>query len=124
MVDAVYDRLIEAGGAVRTGNRPINTPVTSGNAFVTYAVPGVPVSISGFVHHVSGFYTDTANTIHVDGHTTLDAAVAWTLSGATTLTLRGRNLTNAFYGEYSGYPTTNVYLGAPRSVELSLRARF
>ena len=34
-----------------------------------------------------------------------------------TLTLRGRNLTDAFYGEYSGYPTTNVYLGAPRSVE-------
>ncbi len=124
MVDAVYDRLIEAGGAVRTGNRPINTPVTAGNGFVTYAVPGVPVSVSAFVHHVSGFYTDTANSIRVAGHTTMDAAVAWKLSSATTLTLRGRNLTNAFYGEYSGYPTTNIYLGAPRSVELSLLARF
>jgi iron complex outermembrane receptor protein len=124
VVDAQYDKLVEAGGAVRTGNRPINTPVTSANAFVTYAVPGTPGSISGFVHHVSGFYTDTANSIHVDGHTTLDAALAWKLSAATTLTLRGRNLSNAFYGEYSGYPTTNVYLGAPRSVELSLLARF
>ncbi|WP_422012145.1 TonB-dependent receptor [Roseateles sp.] len=124
VVDAVYDQLIEAGGAVRTGNRPINTPVTSANGFVTYAVPGLPVSVSGFVHHVSGFYTDTANSIHVDGRTTLDAALAWKVSAATTLTLRGRNLGNAFYGEYSGYPTTNVYLGAPRSVEVSLLARF
>lgn len=124
VVDAVYDKLIEAGGAVRTGNRPINTPVTAANGFVTYAVPGTPVSVSGFVHRVSGFYTDTANSIHVDGHTTLDASVAWKLSGKTTLTLRGRNLTNAFFGEYSGYPTTNIYLGAPRSVELSLLARF
>jgi iron complex outermembrane receptor protein len=60
----------------------------------------------------------------VDGHTTLDATVAWKASASTTLTLRGRNLTNAFYGEYSGYPTTNIYLGAPRSVEVSLLARF
>ena len=124
VVDAVYDKLVEAGGAVRTGNRPINTPVTTANGFVTYAVPGVPVTVSGFVRHASGFYTDTANTIHVDGHTTLDATIAWKLSPGTTLTLRGRNLTNAFYGEYSGYPTTNVYLGAPRSVEVSLLARF
>ncbi len=124
VVDAQYDKLVEAGGAVRTGNRPINTPVTSANAFVSYAVPGMPVAVSGFVRHVAGFYTDTANSIHVDGRTTLDAAVAWKLSAQTTLTLRGRNLSNAFYGEYSGYPTTNVYLGAPRSVEVSLLARF
>lgn len=124
VVDAVYGRLVEAGGAVRTGNRPINTPVTAANGFVSYALPGTPLTLSGFVHRVSGFYTDTANSIHVDGHTTLDAALAWKLSGATTLTLRGRNLTNAFYGEYSGYPSTNVYLGAPRSVELALAARF
>ncbi|TXI22454.1 MAG: TonB-dependent siderophore receptor [Roseateles sp.] len=124
VVDAGYDRLVEAGGAVRTGNRPINTPVTAANGFVSYALPGTPLTLSGFVHRVSGFYTDTANSIHVDGHTTLDAALAWKLSGTTTLTLRGRNLTNAFYGEYSGYPSTNVYLGAPRSVELALAARF
>lgn len=41
----------------------------------------------------------------------------------TTLTVRGRNLTNRFYGEYSGYPTTNVYIGAPRSFDIALTAR-
>lgn len=123
-VDAKYDRLIEAGGAVRTGNRPINTPRATLNAHLSYAVPGLPLTLSGFVRHVSGFFTDTANSIHVEGHTTLDASASWTLSKGTTVTLRGRNLTNAFYGEYSGYPTTNVYIGAPRSVEVSVLTRF
>ncbi len=123
-VDAQYDQLIEAGGAVRTGNRPINTPTTTATASLSYLVPGLPLTLSGFVRHASGFFTDTANSIHVDGHTTLDASAAWALSKGTTLTLRGRNLTNAFYGEYSSYPSTNVYIGAPRSVEVSLVTRF
>jgi iron complex outermembrane receptor protein len=124
VVDAQYDQLIEAGGANRSGKRPINTPVTTASAWAAYALPGTPVTLSGFVHHVSGFYTDTANTIRVDGRTTLDAAVAWRFNKGSTLTLRGRNLTDALYGEYSGYSTTHVYLGAPRSVELSLLTRF
>ncbi|MDD0839780.1 TonB-dependent receptor [Curvibacter sp. HBC61] len=124
LVDAKYDQLIEAGGAVRTGNRPINTPTTTASAHTSYQVPNTPVTVSAVLRHVSGFYTDTANTIFVRGHSTLDAAVSWSLNKQSTLTLRGRNLTNAFYGEYSGYPTTNIYIGAPRSVELSLRSQF
>lgn len=124
VVDATYDELVEAGGANRSGNRPINTPVTTASAYTAYAIPGTAFTISGFVHHVSGFYTDTANTIRVDGRTTLDAALAWRFNKGSTLTLRGRNLTDAVYGEYSGYSTNNVYLGAPRSVELSLLTRF
>ncbi len=122
--DAKYDQLVEAGGAVRTGNRPINTPERTANAWASYAVPGTPVTISGFAHHVSGFYTDTANTIHVNGRTTYDAAVAWKVDKSATLTLRGRNLTNQFYAEYSGYPVTNVYIGAPRSFEVALLMHF
>jgi iron complex outermembrane receptor protein len=109
---------------VRTGNRPINTPTTTANAYVAYALPGTSLTFSGFARHVSGFFTDTANTIHVNGRTTFDAAVALGLTDQATLTLRGRNLTDAFYGEYSGYPTTNIYIGAPRSVEVSLSTRF
>ncbi|MDD0812479.1 TonB-dependent receptor [Curvibacter sp. RS43] len=123
-VDAKYDQLIEAGGAVRTGNRPINTPTTTASAHASYQVPNTALTLSALVRHVSGFYTDTANTIFVRGHSTLDAAVSWQLAKQSTLTLRGRNLSNAFYGEYSGYPTTNIYIGAPRSFELSLRSQF
>lgn len=124
LVDAKYDQLVEAGGAVRTGNRAINTPAATASVRASYQVPGAPLTLSAAVRHASGFYTDTANTIAVRGHTTLDAAVAWQLARQTTLTLRGRNLTNAFYGEYSGYPSTNIYIGAPRSFELSLLSHF
>jgi iron complex outermembrane receptor protein len=122
--DAQYDLLIEAGNIDRSGNRPINVPLTTANAFAAYFLPGVPVTVSGFVRHVSGFYTDTANTIFVKGRTTFDAAVAWQFANDTSLTVRGRNLSDAFYVEYSGYPTTNVYIGAPRSLEVSLSTRF
>lgn len=122
--DAQYDRLVEAGGLNRSGNRPVNVPSTTAAAHASYALPDLPLTVSGFARHVSGFYTDTANTIFVKGRTTLDAALAWQVMDNTTLTLRGRNLTNRFYGEYSGYAATDVYIGAPRSFEVSLGTHF
>lgn len=122
--DARYDELIEAGGIDRSGNRPVNVPSTTAAANVAYTLPGVPVTLSGFVRHVSGFYTDTANTILVKGRTTFDAAVSWKIDDQVILALRGRNLTDAFYGEYSGYGSNDIYIGAPRSVEVSLATHF
>ncbi|WP_420145418.1 TonB-dependent receptor [Sphingobium sp.] len=122
--DARYDALIEAGGIDRSGNRPINVPSTTAAANVAYRLPGVPVTVSAFARHVSGFYTDTANSIFVKGRTTFDAAIGWAITDGATLTLRGRNLTDAFYGEYSGYNVTDIYIGAPRSFEMSLATHF
>jgi iron complex outermembrane receptor protein len=122
--DARYDELIEAGGFDRAGNRPVNVPSTTAAANFAYRLAAAPVTLSGFVRHVSGFYTDTANTVLVKGRTTFDAAVSWTITERLTLALRGRNLTDAFYGEYSGYGANDIYIGAPRSVEASLAAHF
>ena len=41
-----------------------------------------------------------------------------------TLTLRGRNLTDEFYGDWSGYSSSQIYIGAPRSVELAWTGAF
>ena len=122
--DAQYDELIEAGGVDRSGNRPVNVPSTTAAANFAYTIPGAPVTLSGFARHVSGFHTDTANTILVKGRTTFDAAVSWKVSDEVTLALRGRNLTDAFYGEYSGYGSNDIYIGAPRSIEVSLASCF
>lgn len=121
--DARYDQLSEVVSGVlynRTGNHPINTPSTTVSASALYRFDTLPVTLGAFLHHVSGFYTDTANTYFVRGHTTLDASISYKLTNDAVLTVRGRNLTNAFYGEYSGYPSTNIYIGAPRSVEASV----
>ncbi|UAK26478.1 TonB-dependent siderophore receptor [Sphingomonas nostoxanthinifaciens] len=121
--DAHFDTLIEAGGANRAGKTPPNTPSTVINGALLYSVTRLPVTLGAFVKHVSHFYTDNANSYDVRGHTTLDASIAYRLPSGT-VTLRGRNLTNALYGEYSGYPATQIYLGAPRSMEVSYAARF
>ena len=124
--DARYDVLSELVGGVRidrSGNRPINIPSTTVNASALYTIAGA-VTLGGFLRHASGFYTDTANTIRVAGHAVLDASLSVPVTPRATLTLRERNLTDTFYGEYSGYPTTNVYIGAPRSFEVALATRF
>ncbi|HEY0288090.1 MAG TPA: TonB-dependent receptor [Pseudomonas sp.] len=123
LVDARYDDLVEAGGADRSGNHPINVPHTTVNASALYKLNSLPVTLGAFAKHASGFYTDTANTYFVRGHTTLDASIAYEMKNAT-LTLRGRNLTNEFYGEYSGYSSTQVYIGTPRSAELGVTFKF
>ena len=123
--DARYDQLSELVGGVRvdrSGNRPINVPDTTLFASVFYTLP-LDVTLGGILRQAGGFYTDTANSIHVAGHTLLDASLSVPVGPHTILTVRGRNLTNRFYGEYSGYPTTNVYIGAPRSFDIALTAR-
>ncbi len=124
--DAHYDELSELVGGIRIdrgGNRPINVPSTTLNASAVYTIART-VTIGGFLRHAGAFYTDTANTIRVEGHALLDASLSLPVASHATLTLRGRNLIDAFYGEYSGYPTTNVYIGAPRSFEIALATRF
>jgi iron complex outermembrane recepter protein len=124
--DAQYDELSELVGGVRVdrrGNRPINVPSTTVNGSALWTI-AERVTLGGFVRHASAFYTDTANTIRVAGHTVLDASLSVPVAANARLTLRGRNLTDAFYGEYSGYPSTNVYIGAPRSFEVALATRF
>lgn len=124
--DARYDELFElvgGGRADRRGNRPINIPSTTLNASALWTIADT-VTLGGFFRHAGAFYTDTANSIPVAGHDVVDASISVPVSRQATLTLRGRNLTDAFYGEYSGYPTTNVYIGAPRSVEVALATRF
>ena len=124
-VDARYDQLSELVGGVRIdrrGNRPINVPDTTLFASAFYTLPH-EVTLGGILRQAGGFYTDTANSIYVAGHTLLDASLSLPVGPHTTLTFRGRNLTNRFYGEYSGYPTTNIYIGAPRSFDIALTAR-
>ena len=121
---AEYDNLIEASGIDRSGNSPINTPDTTVDLGLTYRAAGLPLTLSSKIRHVSGFYTDTANTYFVRGRTTLDAAASYQLSESMKLSIRGRNLTDEFYGEYSGYPITSVYIGAPRSFEMALKMDF
>lgn len=123
LLEAEFDGLIEAGGADRTGNRPANTPTRIADLTATYTPPGLPLTFIGALRHAGGFFTSNANTVAIRGHVLVDAAVSWNAPFGT-LALRGRNLTDAFYADWSGYDAGLVFIGAPRSVELSLTRRF
>lgn len=105
------------------GNRPINVPAQAFMVSTSYRFEPVPLTVGVSAQLVGSFYTDTANTIEVSGRTLLDAWLAYDIGGGT-LRLRGRNLTNAFYANWSGYSPTQVYLGAPRSFDLSYTVKF
>lgn len=123
LLDAEFEGLIEAGGIDRTGNRPPNVSEQLVDLAVTYAPRALPVSITGIIRRNGDFYTSNANDVKVAGFTTFDAAIAWRAPFGT-LTLRGRNLTDAFYADWSGYAPGLVFVGAPRCVELAFTGRF
>jgi iron complex outermembrane receptor protein len=123
LLKARYDDLTGAGGVDLSGNRPNNVPERLANLTLFYNFDTVPLTASGGVRHVGALYTSPANDVRVDGYTLFEAALSYRLRGAT-VTLRGRNLTNRFYAYWSGYSATQVYVGAPRGVDLAFSTRF
>ena len=121
--DAEYDQLLGAGGEDLSGNRLTNVPKTTANLSSAYTLAALPLTLGGAVRHTGDFYTGTANEYLVDERTLLDAWVSYPVASGT-LTLRGRNLTDEFYADWSGYSATQVYVGAPRTVELGWTGRF
>jgi iron complex outermembrane receptor protein len=77
----------------------------------------------GGVRHQGRFFTNNANSTEVDGVTLLDAQVIWRMRSAD-ITLRGRNLTDAQYAEWTGASASQMQLGAPRSIDVSYHVRF
>ena len=88
-----------------------------------YSLRAAPLTFGATVRHDGDFYTSNANTYRVAARTVVDAQVSWRAPFGR-LTLRGRNLFDALYADWSGYGATQVYLGAPRSVDLTLTRSF
>lgn len=121
LVDAEYDELIESGGADRTGNTPPNVEDMLVNFFAVYESDRLPVKLTAGLRHASDTFGDNANTVRVDGYTIFDASIGYRFEFGD-LTLRVRNLTDETFIERAG--STTVYLGAPRTADLTLRTRF
>ncbi|WP_411817500.1 TonB-dependent receptor [Hyphococcus sp. DH-69] len=123
LLNTTFEGLIERGGADRSGNRPANTPERLADLVITYAPKTLPVSITGIVRHNGDFYTANDNAVKVEGFTVLDAAISWDASFGV-VSLRGRNLTDTFYADWSGYSSGLVFIGEPRGAEVSFSRHF
>ncbi len=121
-INAEFTQLYSTAGNL-AGNRPPNVPEWSSTILTSYRFDQIPLTVSGQMQYVSSFYTDTANTIEVQGRTVFDAWLDYEV-GKGILRLRGKNLTNEFYAYWSGYSATQVYIAPPRSFELSYAVKF
>ncbi len=120
---AQFDNLIEAGGISRAGNTPPNVPGRVANLFAGYSIPGLPSELYVGVNHTSSMYTDNANQIRINGHTTADAAINYFVRPVL-LTFRVRNLTDKLYATYGGRATTQVLIAPLRTFEFTAQLRF
>ncbi len=119
-VDAKYERF-DQGGISLAGKTPTNTPSTVANLWVGYAItPTVNASVG--VRRVGKVYADAANTMQWPAYTLLDLGLAWQASRSVTLIGRIRNATDRIYAANAG--AAQVYLGAPRTADITLRVAF
>lgn len=122
-LDARFDSLVEAGGVSRVGNTPPNVPERVANLFASYRFKDLPLNLLLSVNHTGKMYTDNANQIRINSHTTADIAASYRLKPAL-LTFRIRNLTDKLYASYAGRATSQVLLAPQRTFELSARVDF
>ena len=125
VVDAQFDNFFQAVNGVsvsRAGNTPTNTPERVANLFAGYAfTPELQGNLG--VRYVGKVFGDAANTFGAPSYTLLDLGLSYKLSKTVTLTGRVRNVTDKIYAaSVTGTPL--LFLGAPRTADLTLRASF
>lgn len=107
------------------GNRPPNVPQTVANLWSQYRIPfAIPFDLGAAFRYVGPRFADNANAVRLHSYTTADMWVSIPYKQFT-LTIRGRNLADKTYAIWADpfYPS-QVLLGAPRTMEVMLTARF
>lgn len=125
LVDAQFDNFFQVVNGVsvsRAGNTPTNTPKRVANLFAGYAfTPELQGNLG--VRYVGQVFGDNANTFGAPSYALLDLGLSYKLSKTVTLTGRVRNVTDKVYAaSVTGTPL--LFLGAPRTADLTLRASF
>ncbi|MDH6593620.1 iron complex outermembrane receptor protein [Variovorax sp. TBS-050B] len=123
VLDARFDTLVEAGNVSRVGMTPPNVPERVANLFATYRPDGSKFEYFVSLNRTGHMFTDNANEIRINGHTTLDAAMSYRLKNAL-LSFRVRNLTDKLYATWVGRSTSQVLLAPRRTFEVAARFDF
>ncbi len=120
------DATISKDETFAVGNRLTNVPEWSARLWSSYVLGGIVegMTVAGGVTRVGRRSGDLDNGFFVDGYTTYDATVSYTIPRTgLELSVTGRNLTDRYFIE-SAVQRLENYPGAPRTVIGSVRARF
>ncbi|QHJ01209.1 TonB-dependent siderophore receptor [Xylophilus rhododendri] len=117
-----FQELVGTALVSRDGMVPTNVPERSANLWTGYRF--TPQWWAGFgAQYVGQRYSNNANTTSLPAYTVLNASLAWRYSPQLTLSLAVNNLADRDYA-LSGTGNVRWLLGAPRTVQLTARARF
>lgn len=118
-LDAEFDEFY-SGGVSLAGNTPRNVPEQTANLWLNWS-PIQNLQIGGGFRYVDSRYANDGNTEELPEYTVFDASVNWTVNSNTTVTLRGRNLTDEEDYVLAPYVPNQWIFGDPRAYELSIR---
>lgn len=122
--DAQFDTFVETVGTTtvsRAGNTPANTPDWVAGLTTTWQ-PWTAVSLAMDWRHVGQRYANTANTVWDGAYDLLGLTASWQVHPRGVLRARVANLTDQVYAATVG--SNLVYLGPPRTVQLSADWQF
>lgn len=121
---ARYDDFIENVGGKpvsRAGNVPGNVPDWVANLWLNWNLsPNLQLGVDA--RYVSQRYGNTANTIWDPAYTLFGASLSYQINKQAQFTVRAKNLTDKVYAASVG--TGSFYLGAPRSLDVTLHTSF
>lgn len=129
VLQAQYEDFAETINGViyrRDGNRPINTPERSANLWLTWDFLDHWTAHSG-VRYVGDSFINTDNSQRLPSYTVVDIGLSGDLTPDISVHLRGKNIFDEFYAFTSvgnGQNGGQWELGAPRTFEVQLTARF
>ncbi|MBE0446286.1 TonB-dependent receptor [Psychrobacter sp. FME5] len=118
----------DTGDVTLDGNRVIGLPKLQSNVNLEYDLAAVEgLTLTGDIIHTGARYADNANTLKVDGYTTLDLGARYrTVLAGQDVTLKGMvtNVTGEDYWQSVGGYTDFGYLNAGEPTALKVSATF
>jgi iron complex outermembrane receptor protein len=126
LLDAQYDTFNVASGGKTisySDNTPPNVPQVVANAWTAYRLPWLNLQVGALVRYVGEVQANNANTLQLPDYTTLDLFAIYRYKQVE-FGLRARNVLDEEYALWSAGDGVQVLLGAPVSVEGSIRFRF
>ncbi|WP_188380808.1 TonB-dependent receptor [Oxalicibacterium faecigallinarum] len=125
-VDTQYETFLTSTGVSLAGNTPANTPSTIANLWTSYAfTPDLKASLG--MRHVGKVYANNTNSATWPAYTLVDLGLAYQINKNLSLVARVKNVTDKIYAlnvSSDNNVPQSVYLGAPRTADVSLRITF
>ena len=118
----------DTGDVTFDGNRVIGLPTLQSNVNLEYDLAAVEgLTVTGDIVHTGARYADAANSLKVDGYTTLDLGARYkTMLAGQDVTLKGvvTNVTGEDYWQSVGGYAGAGYLNAGEPTALKVSATF